>query len=182
MSPSCIPARSAATTPTPRSTFERGEAFVRVIRAAKDIPTPPHMRRLGLAATRRHDQGDRFHAAVQHHHRHHLGRADAPAASRAPCTSWCINSITPETERSSHYFWGHARDFDVAQHGDDRILPQARSSAFNEDKDILEAQQASSSSIPTRRPQRPWRLGRRPGAPPGRRAHRRRGAAPVAAQ
>ena len=25
-----------------------------------------------------------------------------------------INSITPETERSCHYFWGHARDFDTA--------------------------------------------------------------------
>jgi vanillate O-demethylase monooxygenase subunit len=59
-----------------------------------------------------------------------------------------LNAITPETERSSHYFWVAARDFDIA---DDKVTEFYRREvikAFNEDKELLEAQQATIELAP----------------------------------
>jgi vanillate O-demethylase monooxygenase subunit len=52
-----------------------------------------------------------------------------------------LNAITPETETTSHYFWGQAHDFDV--HNADmtnRIFEQIRT-AFLEDVAVFSAQQ-----------------------------------------
>ena len=58
------------------------------------------------------------------------------------------DSITPETERSCHYFWAIARDYAI---GDQKITELARrgtSAAFHEDQKMLEAQQRSIDADP----------------------------------
>src|SRR5262249_29545581 len=52
-----------------------------------------------------------------------------------------LNAITPETEKTSHYFWGQAHDFDV-RNADltERIFKQIET-AFFEDVEVFSAQQ-----------------------------------------
>ena len=52
-----------------------------------------------------------------------------------------LNSLTPESENTIHYFWSVARPWAL---GDPKVSELYRSmiwEAFNEDKDIVEAQQ-----------------------------------------
>ncbi len=52
-----------------------------------------------------------------------------------------LNAITPETEKTSHYFWAQAHDFDVKNEKlTDMIFEQVKT-AFLEDKAVFEAQQ-----------------------------------------
>lgn len=52
-----------------------------------------------------------------------------------------LNALVPETERTSHYFWGMPRQFLVDDREVDAMLKDAIVRTFNEDKDMLEAQQ-----------------------------------------
>jgi len=59
---------------------------------------------------------------------------------------WCfhsfiLNAMTPETERSCHYFWRSTRDYDVASEETTALIFKSTTVAFNEDKDMLEAEQ-----------------------------------------
>jgi phenylpropionate dioxygenase-like ring-hydroxylating dioxygenase large terminal subunit len=59
-----------------------------------------------------------------------------------------LNAITPETETTTHYFWGQAHDFDVHNpETTEKIFNQIRT-AFLEDVEIFEAQQKSISRDP----------------------------------
>ena len=59
-----------------------------------------------------------------------------------------LNAITPETETTSHYFWGQAHNWDVGNGKlSDMLLEQIRM-AFNEDVAVFEAQQRSLEMIP----------------------------------
>jgi vanillate O-demethylase monooxygenase subunit len=61
-----------------------------------------------------------------------------------------LNAITPETETTSHYFWGQAHDFDIHNaHTTDTIVEQIRT-AFLEDVAVFEAQQANLELVPNR--------------------------------
>ena len=51
--------------------------------------------------------------------------------------------MTPETETSSHYFWGMARNFDVHDVGFTARFKAQQSGVFLEDVEVLEAQQRS---------------------------------------
>jgi phenylpropionate dioxygenase-like ring-hydroxylating dioxygenase large terminal subunit len=59
-----------------------------------------------------------------------------------------LNAITPETEKTSHYFWGQAHDFDV-KNADltNRIFEQIQT-AFYEDVAVFSAQQRNLDLIP----------------------------------
>jgi phenylpropionate dioxygenase-like ring-hydroxylating dioxygenase large terminal subunit len=116
--------------------LDRGDNHVTVVRAARDIETPPHMRKIGLAARADMIKTIRF----------------TPPSTITIDVDWqgndgrgmyaiITNAITPETERSSHYFWGHVRNFDIANADMTSFFHRAVVTAFNEDKDILEAQQ-----------------------------------------
>jgi len=52
-----------------------------------------------------------------------------------------IDSMTPESETSMHYFWGMARSFDVDDAGFTARFKQQQGGVFAEDVEILEAQQ-----------------------------------------
>jgi phenylpropionate dioxygenase-like ring-hydroxylating dioxygenase large terminal subunit len=59
-----------------------------------------------------------------------------------------IDLFTPESERSTHYFWGMARDFDISDAGFTARFKNAQSGVFLEDLDVFEAQQKSIDANP----------------------------------
>jgi vanillate O-demethylase monooxygenase subunit len=54
-----------------------------------------------------------------------------------------LNAITPETETTSHYFWGQAHDFDVNNTETTEKIFQQIQTAFLEDVEVFTAQQRS---------------------------------------
>jgi phenylpropionate dioxygenase-like ring-hydroxylating dioxygenase large terminal subunit len=54
-----------------------------------------------------------------------------------------IDAMTPESETTSHYFWGMARNFDIADAGFTARFKQQQGGVFMEDVAVLEAQQLS---------------------------------------
>lgn len=75
----------------------------------------------------------------------------APQGDRSKGLSgFVIHTSTPETDRSSHYFWAFLRDYELR---DQRLTTEWRESArriFAEDKEILEAQQNAVDEYPDR--------------------------------
>jgi vanillate O-demethylase monooxygenase subunit len=59
-----------------------------------------------------------------------------------------IDALTPETETSSHYFWGMARNFDVEDTGFTARFKAQQAGVFLEDVEVLEAQQKSIAANP----------------------------------
>ena len=64
-----------------------------------------------------------------------------------------LNMITPETERSSHYFWGHARNIRRDESALTDVIRRSVLETFNQDKVVLEAQQIACERIDTFDPQ-----------------------------
>jgi phenylpropionate dioxygenase-like ring-hydroxylating dioxygenase large terminal subunit len=54
-----------------------------------------------------------------------------------------IDSMTPETETSCHYFWGMARNFDIHDAGVTARIKAGQDRIFSEDIEVLERQQRS---------------------------------------
>jgi phenylpropionate dioxygenase-like ring-hydroxylating dioxygenase large terminal subunit len=79
----------------------------------------------------------------------------APAGSGAPegdrsqgVNGYVLNTITPETEKSCHYFWAFARNYRL---GEQRLTSELRDGVahiFREDEIILEAQQKAMDAHP----------------------------------
>jgi vanillate O-demethylase monooxygenase subunit len=59
-----------------------------------------------------------------------------------------LNAITPETETTSHYFWGQAHDWDVANKALTDMLVGQITTAFLEDVGVFEAQQRNMTILP----------------------------------
>jgi vanillate O-demethylase monooxygenase subunit len=59
-----------------------------------------------------------------------------------------LNAITPETESTSHYFWGQAHDFDVGNPRTTEMIIEQIRTAFHEDVAVFEAQQRNLEVIP----------------------------------
>jgi vanillate O-demethylase monooxygenase subunit len=66
--------------------------------------------------------------------------ADAPDNSQA-LERKVLNLITPETQTSSHYFWGIVRQFKLDDHELHDYIRAGIIRTFDQDKTILEAQQ-----------------------------------------
>jgi Vanillate O-demethylase oxygenase C-terminal domain len=59
-----------------------------------------------------------------------------------------LNAITPETESTSHYFWGQAHNFDVKKRETtEKIFDQVQI-AFLEDVEVFSAQQTNMDLMP----------------------------------
>ncbi|MCX7176192.1 MAG: aromatic ring-hydroxylating dioxygenase subunit alpha [Proteobacteria bacterium] len=72
----------------------------------------------------------------------------APAGSGAPegdrsrgVNGYVLNTITPESETSCHYFWAFCRNYRLSEQGVTQSLREGVSRVFAEDEVILEAQQ-----------------------------------------
>ena len=59
-----------------------------------------------------------------------------------------IDAMTPETEGSTHYFWGMARNFDIDDAGFTARFRTQQGQVFAEDVEVLEAQQKSIAANP----------------------------------
>jgi phenylpropionate dioxygenase-like ring-hydroxylating dioxygenase large terminal subunit len=123
--------------------FDRGDGFVRVTREAPGISCPPSMRRLGFAPTVDQRKIITFTPASNIWIDIPTKDAEPVAGRNEPMQRrvMILNAITPETEQSCHYFWVNARDFDQDSAERSEFFLKNVTFAFNEDKDILEAQQ-----------------------------------------
>lgn len=59
-----------------------------------------------------------------------------------------IDFMTPESETSHHYFWGMARNFDIADTGFTARFKRQQGGVFAEDREVLEAQQRAIQANP----------------------------------
>ena len=59
-----------------------------------------------------------------------------------------LNTITPETERSCHYFWAFSRNYCLGEQRLTHELREGVASIFREDELILEAQQQAIDERP----------------------------------
>jgi len=59
-----------------------------------------------------------------------------------------IDVMTPESESTTHYFWGMARDFDIGDQGFTARFKAQQARVFAADVEILEAQQRSIGANP----------------------------------
>ncbi len=60
-----------------------------------------------------------------------------------------IDFMTPESENTTHYFWGMARNFDIADQGFTARFKAQQGGVFEEDVEVLEAQQHSIEANPS---------------------------------
>ncbi|HET6469784.1 MAG TPA: aromatic ring-hydroxylating dioxygenase subunit alpha [Geminicoccaceae bacterium] len=73
----------------------------------------------------------------------------APEGDRSQgVNGYVLNTITPETERSCHYFWAFARNYDLQNQARTHELREGVASVFHEDELILEAQQQAMEENP----------------------------------
>jgi vanillate O-demethylase monooxygenase subunit len=59
-----------------------------------------------------------------------------------------MNAMTPETETTTHYFYGQAHDFDVKNPQTTEMVMNQITKAFLEDQNIFEAQQKNMLQVP----------------------------------
>ena len=127
----------------PKLKLERGDDFVRVVREAPGISCPPSMKSLGFAPVVDQTKIITFTPASNI-------LIDIPTRDAVPVEGrnepmlrrvMILNAITPESDVSCHYFWGHARDFEQASAERSAFFLKTVTTAFNEDKNMLEAQQ-----------------------------------------
>ncbi|WP_188054146.1 aromatic ring-hydroxylating dioxygenase subunit alpha [Sphingosinithalassobacter sp. CS137] len=69
-------------------------------------------------------------------------------AHDAGVRGFVIDAMTPESEISTHYFWGMARNFDIDDAGFTARFKAQQGHVFDEDVDVLEAQQRSIDANP----------------------------------
>ena len=126
---------------------ERGEDEVTVTRWTLDQPAPPTYVRAG-GFTGNVDRWQIINFTPPAFVRLDVGACDAgtgaPEGRRVGGIRMRnLNAITPESERSTHYFWAQAHDFDVGNQAvTDMVFEQVKT-AFLEDVAVFEAQQAS---------------------------------------
>jgi len=59
-----------------------------------------------------------------------------------------LNAMTPETETTTHYFYGQAHDFDIHNPTTTEMVMDQITTAFLEDQAVFEAQQANMLQVP----------------------------------
>lgn len=59
-----------------------------------------------------------------------------------------VDAMTPESETTTHYFWGMARNFDIEDLGFTARFKAQQGQVFDEDVEVLEAQQRSMDANP----------------------------------
>jgi len=75
----------------------------------------------------------------------------APEGDRSRgVTGIVFDVMTPETETTTWYHWGMARDFETGDHGLTLRIRDAQAQVFGEDIAVLEAQQANIDRMPER--------------------------------
>ncbi len=127
-------------------TFDRGESEVRVNRWMRKVPPPPSYVK---AAALPYDEVDRWqiiHFMPPANCRLYVGamkpgmtQEEVAAASKMEWLN--LNAMTPETEHTTHYFWGQVHNHDLDKPEVTELIFQEIKTAFEEDRDVFEEQQ-----------------------------------------
>jgi vanillate O-demethylase monooxygenase subunit len=131
---------------------ERGEDSVRVTRWMIDSPAPPTYVKAG-GFTANVDRWQIIDWTAPGFVRLDVGAT--PTGTGAPegrrvggINMRNLNAITPETERTTHYFWAQAHDFDAHNPATTELVFQQVRTAFLQDWEVFEAQQRSIDAAP----------------------------------
>ena len=81
----------------------------------------------------------------------HVGKGGINAPQKHKARSIIIDFITPETETTTWYFWGMARNFDPQDTALTGNIQKEHKRIFMQDVDVLEAQQRNLEANPGRR-------------------------------
>lgn len=129
-----------------------GERFATVTRWMRDIEAPPFWaKQLGKPGKVDRWQIIRFEAPCTVT----IDVGVAPAGTGAPdgdrsqgVNGFVLNTITPETANTCHYFWAFVRNYRLDEQSLTTELRQGVSGIFREDEIILEAQQKAIEANP----------------------------------
>jgi phenylpropionate dioxygenase-like ring-hydroxylating dioxygenase large terminal subunit len=127
----------------PDLAWERGEDFARGTRVATGLSPSKGMLQRGLDFNMDVKKVMTFtppcHVVID------ITRTEANPApgqkARVAAHHMILNSMTPETDSSCHYFWANARDHDVEDAQLTAMVRKQVAGAFDEDKAMIEAQQ-----------------------------------------
>lgn len=81
----------------------------------------------------------------------HAGNGGQQAGPEHRVSGVVVDLITPETDTTCHYFWGMARDFNVADQKLTEDIRINQGKIFAEDLEVLEEQQKNILAFPDRR-------------------------------
>jgi vanillate O-demethylase monooxygenase subunit len=129
--------------------FERGEDFVKVIREPVAVDTAPHNAKQGMGPRSVLEKTITFtppcHIVID------VRTTEVDAKKNDPMSLGItvLNACTPETESSTHYFWVSARDYQQDDRQVDAFMTKLTVAAFDEDMDMLEAQERSIALDPS---------------------------------
>lgn len=125
---------------TPVETRVEGQ-HVRVTRMMRDVPPPPlFVQARGFKTNIDRLQDITFTPSC--YIDIHVRATPAGTDDLSQALEWhVLNALTPETERSTHYFWGLPRRFSYGDAEMDAMLEAQILRTFGEDQAMLEAQQ-----------------------------------------
>ena len=127
--------------------FERGDSHVTVTRWIMDSPAPPFFNKAGGFREGEHvDRWQHITWTPPAFVRLDIGAARAGTGAingnrSQGFTMRNLNAITPETEKTTHYFWAQAHDFRIDEPWITDLLAQNIHEAFLEDLWIIGLQQ-----------------------------------------
>ncbi|MBT3553032.1 MAG: aromatic ring-hydroxylating dioxygenase subunit alpha [Rhodospirillaceae bacterium] len=133
----------SATDTDPDLSVEKGEGFVRVTRIARGIKSSKWQNDLGIQGNVTQEKVITFRPPC------HIWIAIDTTEEAGPesggngqmMRQMILNSMTPVSETSCRYHWGFARDFSRGNAGVTKYMKDATDIAFNEDKEMIDAQQ-----------------------------------------
>ena len=127
----------------PELKWDRGPDFVRGVRIARNILPTARLRAMGA-----NSNIDTFKVMTFNPPSHvtlEIRQAEAEVNAgeqpRFSYRAYIMNSLTPETATSCHYFWRNARDWQTDDVELTKFLCSATARAFDEDRTMLEAAQ-----------------------------------------
>ncbi|MFL9886683.1 aromatic ring-hydroxylating dioxygenase subunit alpha [Paraburkholderia agricolaris] len=130
--------------------FDRGDNEVRVNRWMRNVPPPPSYRRASVLPFERVDRWQIIHFMPPAFCRLYVG-AMKPGMTEDEVISaekmeWLnLNAVTPETETTTHYFWGQVHNHDLDKPELTELIFKEVEKAFLEDRDVFEEQQKAIS-------------------------------------
>lgn len=126
-------------------TFDRGDNEVRVNRWMRNVPPPPSYVRAAVIPYERVDRWQIIHFMPPAFCRLYVG-AMKPGmtpeeAASAEKMEWLnLNAMTPETEHTTHYFWGQVHNHDLDKPEVTELIFREVETAFTEDREVFEEQ------------------------------------------
>lgn len=150
--PTTLGTEKVASTPMK---WEKTNNGVRVTRWVMDSPPPPFFQRAGGFKPEQHvDRWQIIDWTLPSFVRLDVGCAPSGTGARDGNRSQGIsmrnlNAITPETDKTTHYFWAQAHDFKIDKPWMTDLVFENVHTAFLEDLTIIQAQQENIDNKPT---------------------------------